>query len=123
MKLSCLFGGHDWDGCVCRRCGRKRDKDHDWDGCVCRRCGEKRDKDHDWNNCICRRCGKKKCESDPNHEWEFLVKEEKQCSMQSSHGGGQHLDPCYGVDCQFCDAGGYEDVYVCKNCGMEKREK
>lgn len=105
MKLSCLFGSHDWDGCVCRRCGRKRDKFHDWD------------------NCLCLRCGKKKCESDTSHQWEFTGKEEKYCSTKCSRGGGQHLDPCYGVDCRFCDIDGYENVYVCKHCGMEKREQ
>jgi hypothetical protein len=55
-------GQHDWDGCVCKRCGKTRDTGHDWDGCKCRSCGKTRDTGHDWSDCEwgvrCKRCGK-----------------------------------------------------------------
>ena len=38
--MKCMMGLHDWDGCVCRRCGKQRDRDHDRDGCRCRKCGK-----------------------------------------------------------------------------------
>jgi len=33
MSIKCLLHGHHWDGCVCRRCGKKKkenDISHDW---------------------------------------------------------------------------------------------
>jgi hypothetical protein len=104
MKLACFFR-HDWDGCVCRRCGKKRDEGHDWDGCICRRCGEKASIYSDL------------------HTWEFIGTEKTGCSMSSSRGGGQYLDLCYGVDCAFCDSADTEAVYVCSRCNVEKREQ
>ena len=41
----CERTNHKWDGCVCSRCGKKRNEhheQHDWNGCVCSRCGNKR---------------------------------------------------------------------------------
>jgi hypothetical protein len=77
---------------------------------------------HDWHHCLCRRCGKRKAENDPGHDWELNGTKQRNCSLASSRGGGQHLDPCYGVDCASCSEGGYDDVFVCKTCGMEKQE-
>ena len=70
IALACWLKDHDWNGCVCRRCGKKRDDEHDWSGCVCRRCGNKRDEEHDWDGCVCLRCGKKR---DEGHEWDECV--------------------------------------------------
>ena len=77
---------------------------------------------HDWDGCICRRCGVKAHERDSSHEWELTGMEKRPCSMSSSRGDGQYLDPCYGMDCAFCDAVKTENIYVCKRCGIEKRE-
>lgn len=38
-KLLCLLGIHDWRGCTCFRCGKKRDIYHSFKGCTCERCG------------------------------------------------------------------------------------
>lgn len=35
----CQAEGHDWSGCVCRRCGETRDEGHQWTVKVCERCG------------------------------------------------------------------------------------
>ena len=56
--MKCFLSFHKWKGCVCARCGAKRNEQHDWNGCTCRRCGAKRDQGHDWNGCRCRICGK-----------------------------------------------------------------
>lgn len=28
MGLTCILKGHDWDGCICRRCKKHRDREH-----------------------------------------------------------------------------------------------
>lgn len=76
---------------------------------------------HDYNNCLCRRCGIRKAVNDPGHDWEFAGTKRRACSLESSRGGGQHLDPCYGVDCESCSES-YNNAYVCKTCGLEKQE-
>jgi hypothetical protein len=38
MTLLCVIGFHSWNGCQCRRCGKKRDQDHDWGDLMCRVC-------------------------------------------------------------------------------------
>ena len=35
---ACRKTGHEWDGCMCNRCGDTRDMNHCWVGCVCERC-------------------------------------------------------------------------------------
>ncbi|MDD4843883.1 MAG: hypothetical protein PHU31_06080 [Anaerotignum sp.] len=53
------------------------------------------------------------------HEWILTKTELHQCSMSDTRGSGQYLDPCYGVDCQFCDANNWtEYTYTCQICGM-----
>ncbi len=99
MSLVCKIAGHKWnrlpdgsDGCVCQRCGQRRNAghdwrlthknreclekcevcgrtrkvDHSWNGCICPNCGLRRDQDHDWQGCTCARCGKIRGEG---HEW------------------------------------------------------
>ena len=33
---------HEWDGCVCKKCGKIRDEEHEWEGppsnLVCKKC-------------------------------------------------------------------------------------
>src|SRR5262245_13075727 len=38
-KLLCCFDHHDWQGCECRGCGRRRSAEHSFLGCVCTICG------------------------------------------------------------------------------------
>ena len=91
-KRYCNENGHDWDLCVCRNCGEKRDEMHDWDGCVCRHCGTKRDADHDWNGCKCRRCGKRR---DEGHQWSIVLCE--RCGGTGYLGTSlSYGDPNYG---------------------------
>ena len=74
---------------------------------------------HCWEGCVCRRCGAKAHERSGRHKWEYLGTVKMECSFSSSRGSGQHLDPCYGVDCQFCDAyNRMEYTYTCQTCGM-----
>ncbi|NLI52873.1 MAG: hypothetical protein GX417_00955 [Clostridiales bacterium] len=30
LRQECCEKGHIWDGCICLRCGKKRDEGHDW---------------------------------------------------------------------------------------------
>ena len=69
MRLFCIFGRHQWDGCMCAWCGEKRDCEHHYthftasgdNKCVgtCK-CGKKQILEHDWDGGTCRRCGAKK---------------------------------------------------------------
>ena len=62
---------HDWNGCKCKRCGKRRNTQHDWNGCRCKHCGKTRDEQHDWNDCMCDRCGKPRTK-DIEHQWELI---------------------------------------------------
>lgn len=121
---------HDWNGCVCNRCGTKRDKDHLWDGCKCKRCGtiSYKDHHHDWNGCVCRRCGRKKeadevghdwdgcvckrCGAKRNegHDWQYLKLEDcsQRCSKcneeRTQHGRPEKFHDWNGCVCKRCDA-------------------
>ncbi len=96
MGLACKITGHKWNGCVCVRCGERRDEGHsyqldaersarsgqcvvvcsicgaskshphEWSGCTCLRCGARRDEEHLWQGCRCAACGKAR---DEGHEW------------------------------------------------------
>jgi len=45
--MACLFG-HKWNGCVCSKCGEKRNEEHKWNGCKCEICGTVNDEFHKW---------------------------------------------------------------------------
>jgi len=135
----CLYCGklnlHDWDGCICTRCGARRDKEHDWDGCICRHCGQRkfsddeghiwdgcvctvcgarRDKGHDVENCICRRCG------GAVHEWQEVGREfvMDQVYARDFAESDDHYGWAYPEDV------GWDSVtYRCTVCGKEKTEK
>lgn len=83
-----LYADHDWDGCVCRRCGRRYEEyyrnrsrivppvplTHDWDGCLCKKCGAENPESHIFmpGNCTCGKCG----EPNPDafaHDWNGCV--------------------------------------------------
>ena len=74
--MKCFLSFHKWNGCVCARCGAKRNEQHDWNGCTCRRCGAKRDQGHDWNGCRCRICGKQR---DKGHKYKYTPYDETRC--------------------------------------------
>ena len=96
-------GKHDWDGCICKRCGTTGN--HDWDGCKCKRCGVTGN--HDWdgyNGCICKRCGEE------NHDWTLSD------SRTEVTGGGS----MYGyID---VETGITVSTYKCGKCGRYKTE-
>ena len=55
---------HDFDGCTCRVCGKRRDSNHrftqyDRAKCLetCEICGKTQPR-HDWNHCVCKVCGR-----------------------------------------------------------------
>lgn len=110
VEEACIrLGGHDWDGCVCKRCGKtdkgKPDEAHDWDGCKCKRCG--RSGNHDWGDgCVCKRC-RKKAEWDEEHLWEYI---ETKTETVRNHAWEQDYEWTY-------------DVYRCSRCGETKREE
>ncbi len=63
MESPCA-NGHEWDGCVCLRCGAEREHIYSpLEPCVCRRCGETR---HEWDGCVCTRCGATRHDPDEN---------------------------------------------------------
>ena len=102
MKLKCLVGMHDWNGCKCRGCDKTRDTDHDWfsdcekcatcgqtrsgghqwKACKCSICGQLRNDFHDWEHCRCRICGKQR---DEEHAWEHC-----RCRICGRHRNEEH---------------------------------
>ena len=56
QRRECRKKGHDWDSCICRRCGKKRNSEHDWervclDGGGCDTCPQKAGPG-DWGMCM-----------------------------------------------------------------------
>ena len=44
---TCLPFLHSWRGCICARCGKKKDDgEHDWLGCTCKICGQMQNSGH-----------------------------------------------------------------------------
>lgn len=68
MRLLCKLGLHEWDGCECKQCDKKRDVEHDWSkNCEkCAKCGAARRDVHKWDRCQCKQCGKRR---DVEHDW------------------------------------------------------
>ena len=114
-KLSYLSKNHRWVGCMCSKCGEKRNSDHTWDGCKCSKCGIKRDSDHTWDGCKCSKCGK---ERDSDHTWDGC-----KCSKCVKERDSDHT--WNGCVCSKCgtkrDSDHSWDGCVCSKCG-EKRD-
>ncbi len=109
---------HTWDGCVCTRCGKKRDAEHTWDGCVCTRCGHKRNVEHSWDGCICTRCGAGK------HDW--FDGRCKHCDKYCPHIWERHDNSRVYVVDSYVSGGEfahYEYFYVCSICGQTTRKE
>lgn len=127
VGLICKLLSHKWNGCICERCGEKRDKQHNWNGCKCTVCGKLRNEQHDWDLCKgkCRQCGASqtakhvlegcKCSLcgkvmdiySKCHTWEYFSPNscEKVCTQCGIKKNAEHD----------------WDVCVCKHCG-EMRE-
>ena len=73
---------------------------------------------HDWNGCQCNRCGISRNEQ---HDWKY-VETVVDCSVFSSRGSGQYLDPCYGSPCP-CESQDEYKLFICSKCGEKKSEK
>ena len=132
--MKCFLSFHKWNGCVCARCGAKRNEQHDWNGCTCRRCGAKRDQGHDWNGCRCRICGKQR---DKGHKYKYTPYDETRCKGTCKVCGAETLiahhfeqaeGKCFTV-CSRCHGKGAVShrfrfvpercVQVCEICGEE----
>lgn len=53
------------------------------------------------------------------HQWDFTGEKTVPCLER---GGGQHLDPCYGVSCEFCESAVRVRTYACPLCGAKRAE-
>lgn len=125
MGLACKVTGHKWNGCVCARCGERRDEGHSYQldaklsassgQCVivCSICGTSKSHPHEWNGCTCLRCGAKR---DEGHEW----------GEAKPWGHAGHYRPC--TICGKCsqdEPHSFELVksrkcyYRCTTCGYE----
>ena len=67
IRIKCLFGKHNWNGCMCKDCGETRNEGHTWNGCKCTVCGRTRNEGHTWDGCKCKVCGKTR---DKGHIWD-----------------------------------------------------
>lgn len=68
LPIRCILGIHEWTGCKCANCGKKRDQEHNWttDCEKCAICGMARSDAHAWAGCKCTKCHKTR---DEWHEW------------------------------------------------------
>lgn len=114
MGAKCWFLGHKWSGCMCERCGEKRDEGHDWNGCRCARCGGQRDEGHEWRRIpgTCKRrcpvCGREREAYDAEHEWRSIEGEcREECGVCGKTRSVKHQ--WIGCTCKRCGATRDED--------------
>ena len=67
IRIKCLFGKHNWVGCMCKDCKETRSEGHTWEGCKCKVCGSIRNEGHIWEGCKCKVCGRTR---DEGHTWD-----------------------------------------------------
>ncbi|MBR2852941.1 MAG: hypothetical protein IKE81_01335 [Clostridia bacterium] len=139
-KCGTEWTSHLWNsprGCTCTRCGEKRDGvgiNHDWDGCKCRMCGKRRNT-HDWVGCRCRVCGQSRGPLEDGHHWVYEPGREitaKEHFVRCSVCGWTKTEPHtfrHGDGCSIrCSACGYmteEHDFVagiCRTCGADESE-
>ena len=108
----------------CLTCGLVADIDifHDWNHCVCRKCGKKRFQkanknysEHDWENGVCRRCGAR-------HNSHTLEYDIKSCTRHNSHTLEYDIKSCVST-CTLCDATFESHSWnycICKICGKNR---
>jgi len=89
--------GHEWDGCICWRCGATREHIFSAaDECTCKRCGETR---HELEACVCTRCGA--AQHDPDDKCRC-----RRCG-ELAHDWGA-----------FWDQGVKKQTSLCQRCGF-----
>ena len=114
MNLFCHLKIHSWDGCVCKKCGAKRNTEHPWDGCKCTKCGKKRDEQHNWDGCECKKCHKQR---DEQHDWDGC-----KCKKCGKKRDKQH--DWDGCKCKKCDAKrdkhAWKGKLKCSKCNKER---
>jgi len=146
MNFKCLLG-HDWDGCMCTRCGRTRDEGHDWskDCEKCTKCGMIRSGAHKWSGSVCSLCGCVGNDSGPtpmqapmetsnDNETRSMAKFISQYRKKVSEYSGMPLDTIrddvrernrsgYGYDCLL--GGTFEQVlqYVLRSMKIARRSQ
>lgn len=145
--MGCLLW-HKWNGCVCQKCGEKRNEghryqqveghcesrcsicgdvqpiDHVWDNCKCTQCGKTRDTDHKFTpvegrcEIMCAVCGKVQS---TKHTWEGCV-----CTRCGETRDAEHLFGSVNGQCsERCGVCGRErEKYTwikgkCAQCGVE----
>lgn len=130
MKLKCLIGLHQWNGCSCRFCRKKRDQEHHWSrnceggcylcsarrpnthkwsGCRCEVCHEFRDKEHHWSGCKCSKCGKTR---DVEHQWSGCI-----CAVCGKVGDkGHSWNGCVCSSCGRTKDSDHDWSRNCKRC-------
>lgn len=93
--FGCLFG-HKWNGCICSRCGKKRDIEHRFDACrgQCVLCGKKTAVEHSWRGCRCTRCAASR---DEGHEFDLC---RGQCTLCGKKQAPEHAwEDCLCTRC------------------------
>jgi len=115
--------GHQWDGCICRRCAETRSEGHVLDGCTCNLCGDVfhklsgctctrcRTTIHRWEGCTCVNCG---AHRDQDHEW---VSRTEFTKCICPYNGYMNTDRTN--TCTWCQGVGsrLETIVKCEKCG------
>ena len=136
MGLACKITGHKWNGCVCARCGERRDtgvaKDHNYvvvPGTTCEyectKCG-KRTMGHNWYyhwSCTCETCGATREVEDRFHDWDGCTC--KLCGKKNPKAREDDHD-WDGCTCKKCGAtrGKFHkwEGCMCARCGTVRSE-
>ena len=122
MSSSCGIGRHNWNGCKCWTCGRRRLWGHNWalDCQHCYVCGATRRKAHAWaDSCKCRTCGKTR---DTGHDWADSCKC-RLCGMTRDvmHDFSSNCERCRHCGGRSDQAHDWRDCR-CQICGTEEHE-
>jgi hypothetical protein len=141
MSFKCKIGLHNWNGCKCSECGKKRDEQHDWTrdcekcticgktkesqhdwkGCICSKCGKTRDEQHDWKGCICSKCGKTR---DEQHDLRDDCEKCSKCGkiIDKKHNWHKDCEKCSICSKMRHDKHKWKD-WTCTKCGKTHNEK
>ena len=123
--LRCGASVHDFDGCTCRRCGRRRDDGHRWKGCHCAVCGKTSPPAfHPWDGCACVRCGAPLLE-DAAHDWvyEGFGDCDESCGLRAPANDREVYLPPREVCVYHGGSCPHLRRYRCSRCGAVKVEQ
>jgi hypothetical protein len=119
---------HDWDGCLCRRCGKVRTTEHRIEGCTCRDCRRRQNSNHEWDGCVCRWCkATNPSRTAADHSWEgrrcFRCDDRRpDVPIAALLREGEHICPqCAGTGGEVTMAGGRplrRDCAPCSGTGV-----